>query len=273
MKLTSVTFAALAIAGLAILTPSAKAATVNVAQGDLLIGVYVTSGQGLGTTYVADLGSFTNFSTTATIDLSSKVSFTDLNTIFGANLANASFDLVATTGTNNTTAFGSAPGGNVYAHSIIASFTSAPNGLGQGAGFGYSYNTLNGATSSIGGLYTFFNGQTSTANSNFAISSDLTFTNAKGGSEWGLPVGLNTETSFGSTANLYLLDTAGNSGGQTIAKGSSTALGTLQFVGGTTLTFNGVAAAPEPSTNALLALSGLLAFAWILKRRQASSLL
>ena len=69
MKMKKITIALLAMAGSALLTTGAKAATYN--TGDLLMGFRATTGTGFGTDYVLDLGSPVQFrDATSTFNLS-----------------------------------------------------------------------------------------------------------------------------------------------------------------------------------------------------------
>ncbi len=253
----SLKFAALAFAGLAMFSQSAKAVPGSV--GDLILAVYNTSD-----TYAVDLGSETAFSATAgTMNLSNIVSDADLNTIFGAGLSSTQWEVIGTSGTGGPFTIG---GTGVFQDAAIVTDVNTPSA-------GYSHNALSGSASQIGGFLNTLTSSGTTAYSSNSAEAALFATNGPSNEsspslEWNLPSSVIPEVSFGSTATLYLLNPKSNATGPSV--GVTTTLGTFQFVGGTTFEYN-YSAVPEPSTYALLGMGALL-LVWIVRRRSASNL-
>jgi hypothetical protein len=262
MKLPSLKLAALAIAGLAVFSPSAKAATVTTSVGDLILGVYQTNGvpaDGAGKSYEVDLGSFTSFPSTASnVNLSSLVSITDLDAIFGgsAGLATTDWFVVGTQGTGTL----SYPGGATPAQNtvfITDSASSAPVGAdASGGALGA------GPASQIGGLQA--NLDVTPFSSNSPAAAEFSVAVPANGPQFGLNADIITQTAFAGSDSFYELSPNGHS-----STGIVTPLGSFDFVGGTTFTFNPVAA-PEPSTYALMGLGALL-LVITARRRMASN--
>jgi hypothetical protein len=266
MKLQSLKFAALALAGLASFAPSANAANVSTSTGDLILGVYQTNNTkaGYGSTYEVDLGSLTGFNSNSTLDLGGKVSITDLNSTFGADLSSTSWFVV---GTSNTSQFSlNTPSATtVYNDAVLVTDLNVPGT--------YSHNGLGTPQGSIQGLVTALGNDAATANSAYASilsiaqPTQLTSSNNFGIAASGTAV--NAVESFGSTGNFYLLDPASNSTSAT--HGQTYALGNFKFVGGTDFTFNAqTQSVPEPSTYALMGLGALLLVVTA-RRRMASN--
>ena len=271
MKLPSLKLAALALAGMAAFAQSANAQTVTSATGDLILGVYQTDGvtaDGSGKTYEVDLGALTSFSSNVSLDLASRVSIADLDATFGgsAGLASTQWFVAGTSGTNPDSILNTPDATTVFKSAVLITDTTVPGT--------YSHNGLGTPQATISGLYTGLNGANQTAHSAYAsilsesapsqLGSNYNFGIAASGTSVSVIEG------FGSTGNLYLLDPASDSTSAT--KGKTYDLGTFQFVGGTDFQFNPqVAAAPEPSTYALMGLGALLLIITA-RRRMASNL-
>jgi hypothetical protein len=257
MKSPALKLAALAIAGLAAFSPAAKAQTVTTAVGDLILGVYQTNNlaPGYGQTYEVDLGSFTSFPSTASnVSLSSKVSITDLDAIFGGSsgLAQTSWFVAGTQGTPALTY----PGGskpNAAAVFITDSASNAPTTTDAEG------NTLATPSGQIGGLQSGLFGA-ATYSSNSSVAAEFSVSPPANAPQFSLTEDINPQEGFAASGSFYELNPApagrgaGEGGG---APGTVVSLGSFDFVGGTTFTFNPVAA-PEPSSYVLLGLGALL---------------
>jgi hypothetical protein len=261
-----------ALIGLALVAQSAKAQNVSTSTGDLILAVYQTNSalQGYGDTYEVDLGSLTSFAPTVTNDnLSSRVNIADLTTIFGANLSSTSWDVVATSASNDFTNFPTS-GKTVFTNAVLITSQSVPSVSGNS-----SHNALSNAAANIGGFVTSLNTQPVYDSGDVyaaEIAAAAPAQKSDNGAEWGLPTNngqnLLTENAFGGVGNFYLIDPPAD-GPPGTTNGTVTPLGSFQFVSNTTFEYNYVAT-PEPSTDALLGLGALLLVCTL--RRKASTL-
>ena len=245
--------AALALVGLAGFSQSALATNVSVSTGDLILGIYATSGQGSGTTYYTDLGAITGFTSTP-LDLSSRVNETDLSTLFGSNLANTNFFVVGDLGSQ--TVVGST---TLFTYAALSTNTN-PTAQNQ--------TTLSGAFTTIGNLYTHVAAPV-TANSNF--STEIVEASVSGLSSNFSLGGTNSVAEANNAVAQYdYLNPHGNNqsalgGAGTI--GTEANVGTFQFVGDDFI-YDYTASVPEPSTYALFGLGAGALFVVINARRR-----
>jgi hypothetical protein len=250
----------LALIGLALIVQCARA-QVSAVNEDLILGVQALSGTGSSYDYEVNLGLFTTYTSEApggTINLSSIVSDADITGTgssggFGSN-ANIVFSVV---GTTNGTTVGSVGSGTVF-------FTATTTPTAEtGATLG------SGTDNQVSSVYAGLNGQASTSNSAEAAfitatsgNSYTTQENTTNGEFFSLPTTGTASVASGSIA-LYE-DNASESLGQSGTLGTISKIGTFSFVNGTTFEFQAV---PEPSTDALMALGGVLLLVVLNKRR------
>jgi len=264
MKNHRLTSALLALIGLALAASSAGATTIAVSNGDLILGVEAASGTGSSYDYEVDLGSFQTYANaTGTIDLSSLVLNSDITGTgssggFGSN-TNDVFSVVGTTGDGTGTGqtIGSANTGTTF-------YTSTTLYTAQ---TGSATSTTRGEINSVGAL---LNGSTATTTNGVATFINIS-TNPQsytteentGGEFFSLPV-TGTALVNGGTLSLYennayaAFPNSGNAGTLTL-------LGTFSFANGNDFKFT--AAVPEPSTDALMGLGGVLLLVVLNKRR------
>jgi len=259
MKLKSLKLAALALASLAALAQSASAQTISTNTGDLILGVYQTnsSAPGYGNSYEVDLGSFTGFaSSVSNLSLASKVSITDLDTIFGgsAGLAQTSWFVVGTQSTGTLSFAGANSGGQTpNANAVLITDSAANAPVGSDA----SGNTLGaGPAGNIGSLQAGLGG-VAPYSSNSSVAADFASATPANAPQFSLNADINTKEAFSSTGLFYELNPAPAGRNSGSLAGTVTQIGDFAFVNGTTFTYNPVAA-PEPSTYALMGLGALL---------------
>jgi hypothetical protein len=258
-KMNKLTVAALALVSMAFASTAASA-QVTTSPGDLILGFQITAAPNSSPTDLeVDLGSYSLFTTTATIDLSSKLSVNDLISAFGSGWANGT----AGVGVNWGAAANAAGGTSATKYNLdITSVGAKPNGLGTNTLNGY-YQDIVGLTGGSGGI----NGSPVASTSTSALignsgSPASGIANSYTGQESKL-AGLNgnIEMTGAGTDELYQYVGAGNTG-------STVDLGTLKLTSAGGLTFTGSAAAvPEPSAYALGICAVLL---FIVLRRRAT---
>ncbi len=267
----------------ALVLSSGIAQAVTTASGDLILGFRATGGQGSASNLEVDLGSLTNFinlTPGTVIDLSSRISLSDLQTTYStggtgnswASRSDLLFSIAATSGTTglgglaNNTLFASSVnnGGTVIGYTRLTSGTQGTPGgnisfevaaLGGAPNAGTAFSSVKNAGD--GGSYT---------DSITGSGSALVAYNASSSSNFGSPGGAPFEntTNFATnpgtqyqTSDLYQL----NPVARNAAPGAD--LGTFALGNDGSLTFTSV---PEPSTYGLM---GLGAFGlWFVRRRQ-----
>jgi len=247
--------AALAMVGLAGFSQSALATNVSVSTGDLILGIYATSGQGSGTTYYTDLGAITGFTNTE-VDLSGRVNETDLSTLFGSNLANTNYFVIGYLGAQTTVGTLT-----LNTHAVLSTNT-APAATSQ--------STLSTADSTINMLYTAANGAV-TANSNFSTEVVQAYTSIPGiTSNFSLGGTNSVAEANNAVAQYDYLNPNGNNQvfPASSATGTEANVGTFQFVGGNDFYYDYTASVPEPSTYALFGLGAGALFVVINARRR-----
>jgi hypothetical protein len=248
----SLKLAALALASLAALATSAKAITT--AQGDLILGVYNPSNT--TSVYEADLGKLSLFSSTASLDLSSKVSESDIATIFGSTTG-LDYFVVGTNGSSSGLQInGITPNdGSV----LITDLSTVPSSDATTGNLGQPSSDI---SSLLGDL-----ANQSAYSANSSVAADIVETAPKFGTPtFAFPSPLTTLVPFASSAPFDLL----LNGTSRSTQGSVVLDGSFSFVNGTTFTFN-PASAPEPSTYALMGLGALVLVLVLAARRRLAS--
>jgi PEP-CTERM motif len=241
-------------------------AQVITSNGDLIFGAEaISNGAPSGTNLEVDLGSISQFTTTATLTFAN-VSATDLASALGSGFATSSSDFFSVAGTTGTAASGSDIG-SYFKGAVFLTLNQNPGSNSQG--------TLSQSASDIASLYSGLLTSASAPNSNgqggeLAASNPTSYSSEERG-------GVNAttffnfsgggSTSFGSGASLtlYALNTGGDGRGNANTFAAPNELGTISYNSATGLTFTGAAAVPEPSTVGLTLVGVALAFA--LKRR------
>jgi hypothetical protein len=259
--------ALLALIGLALVAPSAGASTITVTNGDLLLGVEATSGTGSAYDYEVDLGQFTTFTAVApggSLDLSSLVLNSDITGTggsggFGSN-TNDIFSVVGSTGDGTGTGqvIGTALSGTTFYTSTTLYTAQTSSSTSQTRADINSVGALlNGSTA------TTTNGKATFINISANAQSYTTEENTSSSQFFSLPL---TGTALVNGGTLSLYENNANAAlGHTNDAGTLTLLGTFSFANGNDFKFT--AAVPEPSTDALMALGGLLLLAVLVKRR------
>ncbi len=272
---------AMAMAGVALLAHPAKASTFTVGNGDLVLGVEATgSGNGVSASgatqdYMADLGNFSQFLPTATINFGTlgTVSASDINSIFssntGANSAftsnNLEFGVVGVSGADHAAVNGGAPNGinQTFINTFFATQTSDSGPLLNGQ-VGTSASNISQLENTYT-RYTMAGAEISTSNVN-----SFTYNETDGGNNPGFfqtPSPGEVTLGSGSTLSLYEFSPTGDPRVPSGSTGTEELLGSFSFTNGD-LVFNGAAVtAPEPSTYALCL--GSIALLWVLARRRA----
>ena len=280
---------AILLAGVVLVTASVKAANVSTSSGDVILGIRVNgAGQGSGSDYLVDLGAYSTFlSAAGTIDLSSRLSASDLSTIFG-NSWDTRTDLLwsvfaanntggALNGAPNRTLFGTfnsngAPGqsnagGSPYARDISGNQgQAAANIAGVQAALG---NTAQAGTANAG---TIGSGTTGSYTKNGVTGHTIIF-GASTNSGWSAPGGNfenNTNVTGGAhTSDFYEVapDDTGNLADAALLGYFS--LGSTSSANESFFFNSAVAAIPEPSTIALTGM-GLGMLAAVLRRKSGA---
>jgi hypothetical protein len=255
LKMNKLTAAALALAAIGLVSTSASAqSTVSAGADDLILGMQLN---GVNTDFEVDLGSFSLFTTTSThtFDLSTS-DLTSIDASWASNVGGTGvqWSVAGVTGSGNTfyatSTASSAPklesnAATSPAQSAIGSLAAA---MTEPSGFGSNGVTSGGAL--IG------------TNSNPASGITGSYTNEEGG-QGATPYNFNSLVSLEQTGtgSDVLYSFVGHSGTEPAAP----ELGTFTLGSNGVLTYNGVAAVPEPSTYALL---GLGALALLFMRRR-----
>ena len=255
MKKMKLTTAALALIATAVFSASANAANYN--TGDILLGMYDTSGT-VTNSYEVDLGQLSTFTGVAPGGTLTFALGSDISTVFGSSVgSNLAWDVFDTGGLTG--------GGGLAAKEILVS---TPGSITPPTTGNTSENTaILGVISGFKGTTTTLSDPTYTAiqiANGSATSNSFEARVNSSGKNFGLasnaPGGILTSYSSSAVASLDDL-TSGN-------PDVLTNLGTLQFDASTgVLTFTAAGAVPEPSTYALVA-GGLLALL-ALKRRKS----
>lgn len=278
MKLKLLKTAVLALTGATLAVLSAKAATFTTDSnyidggaddgpaGDLILGVQST-GTGSTENYVVDLGQYTEFTPTATINFGTNgtVAAADLSTFglttagtyTGSNANLVTWGVIGVTNADNAAGAGT---NLTYINTVFATQTSNPGAVKSGV--------LN--TAATDALNLAGNTYTSTANTNVGalVSSSASDSFASANTDpayFGLTKA--GEVSFGSSLslNLYQIDPDTDNPPNPNSLGTTELLGKFTFTDGD-LVFNGANAVPEPSTY-VLDLGGMMLLLWMLKRR------
>ena len=265
MKNMKLSAALLALASFAVIGTAAPAATTTYNNGDVLLGVYDTSGS-VTTNYEVDLGSLASL-TSATLPIN-YVLTTDLSTIFGTSYPSSLAYAIVDTSLS-TTPYSTYPGGTDFitqAETTPGTYNT-PFTLAVGSGnstlSSKIHNLTKGAVSSGG-----FSGESTTGTS-FANATKI----PKGDADSFQSISGGTASNFGQGSNLAAFNTLGTGVSQfdeLNTDGTSKILGSFTLSDLGVLTFDPYTASvvPEPSTYALFACGGLL-LAWVLKRRSA----
>jgi hypothetical protein len=265
----------LAVIGAALALQGAQAQIVPAATfGDLIFGAEnLTAGVASGNDLEVDLGSISNFTTTAQLSFPN-VSATDLLNVLGSGYATSTVSSWSVVGTNGGTASGASVGGyhkaasfltfnadpgavtgNFLAGSTVGLIASTYNGInGNGGGFTAGSNAESGilATSNTTS-YSYNEGTSSSQTTYFNFSNNGT-----------------TTFGGGNTLNLYAFNTQGDTRTQMGQLGTDTLLGSFSYSSSGGLTFTGADyVVPEPSTYAMMLLGVAALFFWQYKRRQS----
>lgn len=262
------------LAGLAFITPSAKAA-YSYTDGDLFLGVYSST---KNQDYLIYIGNYTNYTTNggaytgATITLNTAPGIAigsasqinaDLTAVFGSGWytdSNVKFGVVGTLdyfGANNMFVTDPNAAGNTSNWTV---FDAGTQGAASGDAYTlasvYQNGTANGATATNGKIQS-----TTTAGSYYdysplgTVSSGASYEYYTGG----------IDTSSRSIKLAELVATDGSLNGLTVQPdGSKNILGTFTIASNGTITY--AAAIPEPSTYAMMGI-GTLAFVVMIRRR------
>jgi hypothetical protein len=267
-KRFAIGFAALASATL--LAQSGQAATLTYSNGDLLLGFYDSS---VSNDYVIDIGAASTFiGATGTISLGNIGA--DLTSVFGSGWATNSALTWAVAGTTGATGAGSIASKTNFLsqqETTAGTFnTSFKNLSGLAATVDSEINGVSGLSGSGG-----YNGQTGNATNAAGLIQATSATNSWGtdlggtsGTNAGFKSTKNIEGTFanGASGTVLDIDEVTSAGNTT----SGTVLGSLTINGSGDLTFTSVTAAPEPSTYALIGLSGLLVLAFRSRMKRAT---
>ncbi len=269
----------LAAAGSSLLTPTANAAAVSYANGDLFIGFRVVTADpenvptGANSSYLLNIGPAAQFreaapGSTITLNLNTVASGValDLNSTFGPEWTTSAQVRWGVFGTTYNQASGGDPAWTLYAGKATVNLASqAPHIRGTANGQGTAAGAIDTmAIAYGGGTYQ------STANSNFGVvqnnAQPSTYSSFHSAASFGRFQG--AEGNFGAgTAgtrlDLYRMDPS-PAGGATGSPGSY--LGSFSINDAGTITFTAV---PEPSVVALLIVS-LGAFFFFVRRRSTS---
>ncbi|MEI8340364.1 MAG: PEP-CTERM sorting domain-containing protein [Verrucomicrobiota bacterium] len=282
MKLSkTLTGAFLALAGVTLLAPSAKATLSSYTTGDILLGFRQT---GASTSYVINLGQTLSQDIASGTSFTFQLSQTDLNTVLGSTFGGSTWSSASSfwslgTTTSTTGALGLNPTELIVSKNEttvgvqstpwtigannVAGNTALKN-LGTSSPGGFKNTTLaaaSGMSSDLGLQAVIENASSTYAWNKFSP------VGTSGGSFSQFTGGTGVEGSFaggaaGTVLDLYLLDTPANG---VVSQGqSSQFLGTLSIDNNANVTF---AAVPEPSTYVLMG-AGILAVAAFSRRRQ-----
>jgi hypothetical protein len=260
----------LAVIGAALALQGAQA-QITASPGDLIFGAEtINSGVAAGTNLEVDLGSISNFTTTATLSFAN-VSSTDLGSVLGSGYATASNDFFSVAGTNALAVdIGSYNKGAVFLTLSADPGAQSKTTLGS---------TIYDITGVYNGLAQTASGAVTTAPNGNGKGGEILASNSGSFSTWEQSTSATTffglqnggETSFGSGAslNLYALNTAGDLTSQRNTPGTDTLLGTFSYNTANGLIFTGadVSAAPEPSTYVLVFVG--IATLFVINRRRS----
>jgi hypothetical protein len=249
--MNKLTAAAMAIVALGFVSTAASAQVVTSA-GDLILGFQLA---GSPTNYEVDLGAISQFTATATLDLSSDLKVSDLTSTYGANWADT------TAGVNWGAAATNAGSGN-SANNIVLTSQTKPAGLAK-ASLGVPAGVVNNYETQSGGI----SGATAAGTSKSALIGNAGAPANTINASWtstfsNLQTLGDLQTTGASSIDLYQFN-----GGQ--FSGTTADLGTLKLSSTGGLTFTGVnaAAVPEPSAYALGICAVLL---FVVLRRRAT---
>jgi len=260
-KLT--TISALALVAMSVVTTAAMAQDVSTNDTDLILGFRVTTTGTTGASYnlEVDLGSASLFTTTAHFNLSGLLSATDLET-FGTSWGtrtDLSWGAVgAIDDQSNTNDFVATYSGSTSPVSGTANTLSTPNSDIQGVADGLANElqadlptvsiVANASSDANSYVYNLTQGGT--------VNADYQYFNAGATQKQGTADG---------TLKLYAFN-AGSPGSLATELGTITLSGTGSSE---SLIYNGINAVPEPSSYALGALSALVLF-FAMKRRRSN---
>jgi len=284
MKKTKILSIGLLAAAAALFAPYARAGNVTVNTGDLLLGFENPNGTGAASDYVVDLGPASYFIglSAGTYNLTSTLSLgniaADLSATFGSSWAtnsatqgqNVQWGVVGDTGTvgGNTGVGGTfgLPKDTIFL--TVAEYT--PGG-GSTAPANSSASAQNGWLTSINQFETTVSTSGTTANSSKATVTSSSETNA-----WstkiptGFTTGLNVEQ---PTSGTYIGPTNSELDLYELVDSNATGAGT-KLLGSFTLDSSGnldFTAVPEPSTYAMLGMSGIAILVLYRRRNSAMS--
>jgi len=259
------------VAGTALLAQSGQAATLSAPMGDLLLGFTDSTNS---EDYVIDLGAASTFiGATGTLSLGNIGA--DLTAVFGSSWATDSTLNWSLAGTTGTSAVGSIAAKTIFVsqaettpgtpNTSFKNFASAQTGTpiseieaAQGYGSGGGYNGQTGNAANAAGLI-----QTTSGTNSW-----LTDLGGTTGSSAGFKTAHNIVGNFANGASGTVLDI--DELAPTGASGTGTDLGSLHIDGSGNVTFVSPTAAPEPSTYALIGLSGLLLLAFRSRMKRAT---
>jgi hypothetical protein len=248
-KLTKL--AALSV-GAALVSTAAQAQTA-IPSGDLVLG-FTSQAAGVTSDYVVDLGTLPG-SQNASLSTSGFVQG-DFNNTFGSAFANGTVNVGIAGGVDNSTAY-------LYT-SLLDNGSGTPTVAGSTAPTSVSKSDVQGAAGTLGSVYAGAVNYDEGFTANIAQSPTTPGTAANSFSSY---TGFNPLTTIPASTSTIVLDLYKDAAP---SHGTST---TVSYVGDVTLDFTGsgliatydAAPVPEPTTDALLAGAGVLAFAF---RRQ-----
>lgn len=260
MKLPNLKAALLAIAGLALVASSAKAALTTYNDGDLLVG-FNNNGSN---DYLIDLGQASQFTVNSQLTLSLGNTGADLSATFGGSWYGSSTVLW---GAGGATVFGV---GSAGANTVWATSTSSTPWSDS-----FDQSTPQTALTTIGNN---FNGSTSTVNSSLAIveatSGSASWASFESIANGGTGSSANSSTS-GSLSGYFQPGIVGTTSQKLyltqVNEGDTSAgqlLGYFQIGSNGTITFTGANVVPEPSTYVLMILGGVVLF--VVARRRSN---
>ena len=236
---------------------SVTAAQAQSAATDVFIGFNNagSTNSAANNDYVVDLGAAAQFTTTATLNLSSSFNATTFATAFGADLAGSSY------GNYNNVAVGAVHGATGISVFTTALSPNTPNG-------GDFANLIAAAQAGVAGALGTGSQLIASGSGNWGTYIS-TSPNANAGTFAGLDNANPMQYLSSGTITEILWQSTQTGGGRFPTYSAFTELGTLAIdVNTGSVIFTGVAAVPEPSTYALFGGAGLMLLAFRNKFRR-----